>query len=919
LLLTVDRSSQGHHEHPTQFPHAFQIEAKCVIRRVQAAVIRWTANVSARQAHLGNAREERVMENVTAASFAALLRRYRVANGLSQEALAERAGLSARAISDLERGARRAPYRETVRLLAEALGLAPADRVALEAAVDRGRGPLARAEEPTEVEPSTLPAAVTPLIGRGHEVASLQSQLRQGDARLITLTGPPGIGKTRLALAVAAGLADDLRDGVVFAGLAPISDPRLVATTILQALGIPDIGGQPTQRLKDILRRKKALLVLDNFEQVVGAGSLVGELLEACPSLAVLITSRVAVRLRGEHEFLVQPLTFPSRTEDAGHLMGAETLSSFSAVALFVERARAVRPSFTLTDKNAAAVVEICRRLDGLPLAIELAATRCNVLTPQAMLRRLDHRLRLLTDGARDAPERQRTLRAAIAWSHDLLSAEEQVLFRRLGVFVGGCTLTSVERVCDAPGDLGLDVLDGVGALVDQSLVQQGEDTDGESRFAMLETLREYALEQLETAGERHLVQQRHAAHVLTVAAEAEPYLFTAERGRWLRRLNEEQDNIRAALRFSIEQDDPELGLRLVGALWMWFLRRLLVEGRSWAEDLLLHRGAGQRTAARASALFAAGHFAWLQGDVRAMRTRLEESVAIRRDLRDDAGLGRALPFLGLAIDDDHKAGQRFAEEGVALCRKLNDSWGLAMGLTNLGRIEGTWGHDLAAESPLEEATGLFRSIGDGWLLALPLNSLGAIAYRQGDYMKAEAAFEQALPCFRAVEDRRNTTQVLTNLGFVALARSEVDQARAIFAESLTFGREHSDQFNAPACLRGFAAVAVAADEPTRAIRLLAAADELFAATGATRWPAERLGGPVTGESLRAGLCQEAFAAAWAAGRQLSLSQVIDEAFGEAVDVGTGDDVARSVLSAPCPALEEEHGVRRQRKFDQTV
>ena len=596
------------------------------------------------------------MEDDPAASFAALLRRHRVATGLSQEALAERAGLSARAISDLERGARRAPYRETVRLLADALGLAPADRVALEAAVDRGRGPLAGAATGRDPVAPTLPAAVTPLIGRDQEVASLLSQLRGSDARLFTLTGPPGIGKTRLALAVASGLVDDRPERVVFVGLAPISDPRLVATAILQALGLPDVGGPPPlERLKDVLRGKQTLLVLDNFEQVVNAGPLVGELLEACSSLAVLITSRVAVRLRGEHEFPVPPLAFPSRTEDAGHPQDAETLSSFSAVALFVERARAVRPGFTLTDDNAAAVVEICQRLDGLPLAIELAAARCNVLTPQAMLRRLDHRLRLLTDGARDAPARQRTLRGAIAWSHDLLSAEEQILFRRLGVFVGGCTLAAAERVCGASGDLGLDILDGVAALVDQSLVQQGEGSDGEPRFAMLETLREYALEQLDGAGERQLVQQRHAADVLTLAAEAEPHLFTAERGRWLRRLNEEQDNIRAALRFSIEQDDPELGLRLVGALWMWFLRRLLVEGRSWAEDLLAHPGAGQRTAARASALFAAGHFAWLQGDVRTMRTRLDESVAIRRDLSDDAGLGRALPFLGLAIDDDTK------------------------------------------------------------------------------------------------------------------------------------------------------------------------------------------------------------------------------------------------------------------------
>jgi predicted ATPase/DNA-binding XRE family transcriptional regulator len=842
------------------------------------------------------------MDNIPAASFAALLRRHRVATGLSQEALAERAGLSARAVSDLERGARRAPYRETVRLLADALQLSDDDHTALEAAIDRGRGPATGASpHPDRVIP-TLPAAVTPLIGRDQEVASLLSQLRRSDARLFTLTGPPGIGKTRLAVAVAAGLVDDRPDGIVFAALAPIADPALVATTVLQALGVVDVGGPPPrEQLLNLLRGKRYLLVLDNFEQLVGAAPVIGDLLESCLGLAVLVTSRVALRLRGEHEFPVPPLAIPEPVEPTGHLMDVETLGSFPAVALFIDRARAVRPGFALTHENAAAVVEICHRLDGLPLAIELAAARCKVLTPQAMLRRFDHRLRLLTDGARDAPERQRTLRAAIAWSHDLLSAEEQVLFRRLGVFVGGCTLTAVERVCDASGDLGLDVLDGVGALVGQSLVQQGEGFDAEPRFVMLETLREYALEQLDRAGERHLVQQRHAADMLALAVEAEPHLFAAERGRWLRRLSEEQDNIRAALRFALEEDDPEVGLRLVGALWMWFLRRLLVEGRSWAEDLLAHPGASQRTAARASALFAAGHLAWLQGDVRAMRTRLDESVAIRRRLSDDAGLGRALPFLGLAIGDDHKGARCLAEEGVALCRKLDDPWGLAMGLTNLGRIEATWGDDDAAESPLEEATALFSAIGDDWLLALPLNSLGAIAYRQGNHVKAQTAFEQALPRFRAVEDRRNTAQVLTNVGFVALARGEVGQARAIFMESLTFGREHSDQFNSPACLRGFASLAVAADEPTRAARLLAAADELFSATGATRWPAERLGDPETGESLRAGLCHEALAAASLAGRNLSLSQVIDEAIGEAADATSRGDAASPVLSAPSP------------------
>jgi tetratricopeptide (TPR) repeat protein len=531
-----------------------------------------------------------------------------------------------------------------------------------------------------------------------------------------------------------------------------------------------------------------------------------------------------------------------------------------------------------LTEENAPAVVEVCRRLDGLPLAIELAAARSKVLTPQAMLTRLERRLQLLTDGARDAPQRQRTLRAAITWSHDLLSSEERVLFRRLGVFVGGCTLAAAERVCDASGDLGLDVLDGVAALVDQSLIQQRDGVDAESRFVMLETLREYALEQLERAGERHQVQQLHTAEVLALAVEAESHLFARERNWWLRRLSEEQDNIRAALRFTLEDDDPEVGLRIVGTLWMWFLRRLLVEGRHWAESLLIHPGACQETAARASCLFAAGHLAWLQGDVLAMRARLEESVVIRRRLGDWAGLGRALPFLGLAIDDDHATARSLAEEGVALCRELRDEWGLAMALTNLGRIAATWSDDQAAAPPLEEATALFRAIGDGWLLALPLNSLGAIAYRQGNYERAQAAFAEALPCFRAVEDRRNTAQVLTNLGFVTLAQGQVEQAHAIFSESLEFGCEHSDRFNAPACLRGIAAVAIASQDPTRAARLLAAADALFAMTGATKWPAERLGQHVPIDELRDILGEPAFAAAWEAGRGLSLTQAVDDA-----------------------------------------
>jgi predicted ATPase/DNA-binding XRE family transcriptional regulator len=819
------------------------------------------------------------METAPGPSFADLLRRRRLAAGLSQEALAERAGLSIRAISDLERGVRRAPYRETVRLISDALALDTIERAALEAAITRGRGPRVPSTQLTHTFGLSIPAEVSALIGREHDVADLLSRIRRRDSRLITLSGPPGIGKTRLALAVASRLVDEMADGVVFVGLAPISDARLVPTSIMQALGLAEAGKQPSVlRIQDALRAKRLLLLLDNFEHVIDAAPVVSELLTDCPDVVILVTSRATLRLRGEQEYPVPPLALPGGNGAIAREPNLESLATSPAVELFIQRVQAAQPHFVLTRSNAASVVEICQRLDGLPLAIELAAARCKVLTPQGVLTRLEHRLDLLNFGARDAPARQQTLRAAIEWSYNLLSLSEQILFRRIGVFIGGCSLTAVERVCNADGALGGDVLDVVTALIDQSLVQQHEGVGGEPRLLMLETLREYSVEQLHAAGERQPLERWHAAYTLALTDEAERHLYGGDRGPWLDRLNEEQDNIRATLRWSLAHDDPEAGLRLVGSLWLWFQRRLLIEGRQWTEDFLALTEVRRNTSARARALFAAGHFAWLQGDVRIMRSRIEEAISIGRKQADETVLGRALPFLGLSIDDDHETARQLAVEGVEYCRRFGGTWDLALALTNLGRIEATWGHDDNARQPLTEATTLFRALGDTWLLALPLTSLGAIEHRSGHRAEAQAAFAEALPCFRSVEDRRNTTQVMTNLGHVALADGEVDRARAIFAESLIFGQVHGDGFNVPACLRGLSGVALARGNVSRAVRLAGAADTLTAATGSTRWPAERLGGPAGNNDLQSKLGEQEFVTEWESGQRMSLKQAIDEA-----------------------------------------
>src|SRR6266496_2249665 len=680
----------------------------------------------------------------------------------------------------------------------------------------RDHVPVSHGSIPSQLEVeliprNNLPLQLTSLVGREQEAAAAWALLQSPKVRLLSMIGTAGVGKTRLALQVATDLAESFVDGVFFVSLAPVRDTELVLSTIAQTLGIRVTGSQSfLELLKTYLQDKHCLLLLDNFEQVVGAAPLLADLLEACPNLKVLVTSREVLRLRAEHQFSVPPLALPDRKR----LPDDRALADVPAVDLFLQRAQAIRPDFQLTPGNADAIAMICIRLDGLPLAIELAAARVKWLAPEALLAWLDRRLQLLTGGARKLPARQQTLRNTLKWSYDLLSAEEQRLFRLLAVFMGGCQLEAVEAVSRTLGDGTIPIWHGVSSLIDKSLLQP-MDQEGEGpRLIMLETIREYGLERLAAHGEEEATREAHAAYYLRLSEEAEQSPFGAVHTLWLQRLEREYDNLLAALRWSLEPG--ESGHRLVLALRMvevltefWILHGHFGKVRVFLEQALA-RSKGVMVPVRAKALAAASYVALNQGDLDWATTLCEENLALSRKLGDTAGIAGILAQEGLIAQmrDDLDTAYSMGEEAVSLARETGDRFLIADVLHDLAWVRLMRGEYTRACAMYEECLAVFREMDHKPGIAASLHQLAlALFLSLGDHERITSLLDESFEIWKGI-DSPNGIAVWSYLaGHVALYQGDAAQARTLLEESVTLYNEMGDRWHSARSLSGSARV----------------------------------------------------------------------------------------------------------------
>jgi predicted ATPase/DNA-binding CsgD family transcriptional regulator len=638
-----------------------------------------------------------------------------------------------------------------------------------------------------------LQSPLTPFIGRERQVAQVCALLARPSVRLVTLSGPGGIGKTRLALAVADAVRPDFPDGVFLVSLAGLMDASLLVPALAQALGLPDMGRSAGEahllsRLQALINRRKMLLVLDNFEQVIDAAVEIAALLAACTQIKVLVTSREVLRIAAEHNFPVPPLAVP----DIRHLPPIEFLGQIEAVRLLVTRAQAASPGFALTQGNSTAVASICHRLEGLPLAIELAAARSRLLTPADMLSRLEHKLPWLTGGAKDSPARHQTLRAAIGWSYDLLEPDEQQLFRRLAIFVGRCTVEALAAVCGSATDTEAgepddDLLHALTSLLDKSLLRQAHDNQ-QGRLYMLETIREFAMEQLQASGEAPEMHRAHAHYYLALAENAEPRMVGPEQTAWLNTLEQEHENLRAALACAAENRDTEVGARLAAALWrFWLTHGHITEGRRWLHTFLSSGALSPEL--RARVLNAAGPLAVRQGDFATAHTLLEESLALWRTLDDPRGEMEGLDNLGLVAiyQDDLPLASTYFQQSLEGWRRLGDKHGMTTSLNRLGLVMRYQGNFEQATRLYDECYAMATETHDTYYVAASLHNMGQMAHHRGDDERAYPLLMKSVVLVRQLEDTPNISTFLADLAGLWASQGHPERAARLFgaAEAL--------------------------------------------------------------------------------------------------------------------------------------
>ena len=736
--------------------------------------------------------------------------------------------------------------------------------------VEAGSQGTPRAKKPHH----NLPVQVTPFIGRTAQIAFLRELILDPKVRLVTLIGPGGTGKTRLSLQVAQELLDYFPQGVFFVPLADDTESTQFVSRVAQNLEVRE-GGRPLlENVKDYLRDKRLLLVLDNFEQLMSAAPLIGEMLATAPQLKILTNSRVALKLHGEREFPVPPLNLPQSGEAT-----VEEIGEDEAVILFVDRARASKPNFILTNENASAVAEICRRLDGLPLALELAAARIKLLSPQAILTRLDDRLKLLTGGARDLPSRHQTLRNTLEWSYSLLNEEEKTLYARLGVFVGGFTLEAAEAVCNPDGQL--DILEGLTSLVNNSLVRQEEMADGEPRFAMLETIRAYALERLAASSEMESLREHHARYFGNlVLSESWSKLTSSNALQWLNWLEREHDNIRATLAWCLSTSGGiklAAGMVVSGLEWYWYRRGYFMEGRMWCERLLASPFLKVASLEQGMILVTSSAMALWQGKPETALAESLEALALGQRHEDElvvtmADLQTAVIYINMGLD---RNAQPLLVEAQAYFKEQNHAFFFAVTNIHLGNVELGLGNLERARALHEEALTVARTIGDNWLLSFALNNLGEVARTQGQHDLARTYYEESEALLKDTGDRGDMARFVHTLGYIAQHEGDYARAEHQFRKSLTMFRQLGNRRGMAECMAGLAGLKARQGQAEWGAIMLSAAESVLKSTGGAWWPADRVEVEANLEIIRSALGDAEWTAAQKKGQAMTLEQAL--------------------------------------------